>query len=141
MLERCYFCLLPRSSVVLATFHTITLGFMLLLSCSSSSAIAKMGSNRTDMILEAISSQVNEQYPPGEGWKIIFFVAVFLLSELLLCYLHFGAVGRALSPYLNSCRQADRDLYESLVIFFSFISLSLCFLNLKIRFTRADGQI
>lgn len=57
---------------------------MLLLSCSASSTIAEMGSNQTDLILEAISSQVYEQYPPIEGWKIIFFVAVFLLSELLL---------------------------------------------------------
>ncbi|EFX87951.1 hypothetical protein DAPPUDRAFT_311404 [Daphnia pulex] len=69
-----------KSSVVLATFHTITLGFMLLLSCSASSTIAEMGSNQTDLILEAISSQVYEQYPPSEGWKIIFFVAVFLLT-------------------------------------------------------------
>lgn len=71
-----------RSSVVLATFHTITLGFMLVLTCSSSAAITKIGSNRTESILEAISAEVNEQYPPGEGWRIIFFVAIFLLSKL-----------------------------------------------------------
>jgi hypothetical protein len=92
---------------------------MLLLSSSSSSPtiIAKMGfTNQTDnTILEAISSEVNEQYPPGEGWKIIFFVAVFLLSELLLFINSLGhGAARALSQYLNSCRQADRALYESL---------------------------
>jgi len=86
---------------------------MLLLSCSASSTIAEMGSNQTDIILEAISSKVYEQYPPGEGWKIIFFVAVFLLSELLL-FIFSQAWLRALSQYLNSCRQADRALYESL---------------------------
>jgi hypothetical protein len=74
-----------------------------------------MESNHTDMILEAISSEVNEQYPPGEGWTIIFFVAVFLLSELLLfLLLSWAQRGRALSQYLNSCLQTDRALYESL---------------------------
>ncbi len=90
-----YRCPLTRSSVVLATFHTITLGFMLLLSCSASSTIIEMGSNQTELILEAISSEVNEQYPPGEGWKIIFFVAVFLLSELfiVICFVFFSLAG------------------------------------------------
>jgi hypothetical protein len=76
---------------------------MLLLSCSASSTIAEMGSNQTDLILEAISSQVYEQYPPSEGWKIIFFVAVFLLSELLLFVLFslFGAAWLYARFFLN----------------------------------------
>lgn len=55
---------------------------MLVLSCCNSSAIIKLLPNRPEMILEAISTEVSEQNPPGEGWRIIFFVAVFLLSEL-----------------------------------------------------------
>ena len=60
---------------------------MLVLTCSSSDAIIKMGSNRTESILEAISADVNEQYPPGESWRIIFFIAIFLLSKLPLLHL------------------------------------------------------
>ncbi|XP_057367538.1 sodium- and chloride-dependent glycine transporter 1-like [Daphnia carinata] len=65
-----------KSSIVLVTCHTVTLALMLVLSCST----VILFPNRSEMILEAISTGVSEQHPPGEGWTIIFFVAVFLLN-------------------------------------------------------------
>lgn len=65
-----------KSSIVLVTCHTVTLGLMLVLSCSTVFLL----SNRSEIILEAISTGVSEQHPPGEGWTIIFLVAVFLLN-------------------------------------------------------------
>lgn len=73
-----------RTSVLLATLHTVMMGLMLVLSSSSSAVITQMtGMNATEGILEAITDEVDGQNPPGDGWRICFFIAVFLLSKLV----------------------------------------------------------